>query len=85
MQPIHFARQFVQAFALQSVREHDHDGALPKHRRDQSLLNRCRDEPIRVPPAQSSTPAPQAANASSGSFARSNRVTLVSRVPNKKE
>ena len=39
---------------------------------------------MRVPPDQSSTLAEQAASASSGSRSRSARVTLVSRVPNRK-
>ena len=40
---------------------------------------------MRVPPAQSRTPAPQAASASSASLVRSARVTLVRRVPNRNE
>ena len=40
---------------------------------------------MRVPPDQSWTVSEQAASASSGSFMRSCRVTLVSRVPNRKE
>ncbi len=38
---------------------------------------------MRVPPAQSSTEDEQRASASSGSRARNDRVTLVSRVPNR--
>src|SRR6185503_14524066 len=53
-------------------------------RRDHCLLNTASEVAIRVPPDQSSTLAEQAASASSGSFSFSARVTLVSRVPNRK-
>ena len=56
----------------------------PSTRRAQRLLNSAKDVAMRVPPAQSATLAPQAASASSGSRWRIERVTLVSRVPNRK-
>src|SRR6202021_1388948 len=55
----------------------------PSTRRPQSLLNVCSEVAIRAPPPQSSTLSEQLARASSGSRARSARVTLVSLVPNR--
>src|SRR4051812_26185142 len=55
----------------------------PSTRRPHNLLNVCSEVAILVPPAQSSTEDEQLAKASSGSRARSDRVTLVSRVPNR--
>src|ERR1700722_1889998 len=56
----------------------------PSTRRAHFLLKTCSDDAIRVPPDQSGTLAEQDASASSGSRARSARVTLVNRVPNRK-
>src|SRR5947208_12660411 len=55
----------------------------PSTRRPHNLLNECSEVAMRVPPAQSSTDEEHLASASSGSRARKDRVTLVSRVPNK--
>ena len=55
----------------------------PNTRRDHWRLNLCRLVPIRVPPDQSATCSVHFSKASSGSRLLSERVTLVSRVPNK--
>jgi hypothetical protein len=57
----------------------------PSTRRDHSRLNSSMDSPIRVPPDQSGTARLTISKAASGSRWRSWRVTLVSRVPNRKE
>ena len=56
----------------------------PSTRRDHSRLKRCRLAPMRVPPSQSCAARPHRSSASSGSRRESARVTLVSRVPNRK-
>jgi len=76
VQPVHLECQPGVGFALQPVGNQEHDGALPEHRRPQSLLKVCSEIAIRVPPAQSSTADEQLASASSGSRARKARVNI---------
>src|SRR5712671_6539878 len=78
VQPVHLERQLGVGLALQPVGNQQHDRALPHN-----LLKVCSEVPMRVPPAQSSTVDEQLARASSGSRARSARVTLLSLVPNR--
>ena len=78
-------RASLDAVALEPVGEQQHDRALPEHAPRPSRLKRAqRRRRCACRPTSRATAARSAASASSGSRARIARVTLVSRVPNRK-